>query len=332
PLDTAIQVRGTQTDVGSDTLRWQLIQMLRQDTPTAGSMGGGGGGGGGGMGFSPDPDATPEPTPTPEPMPYDMGDPVEGLVGTLSVQRMVRNDGSKYILAYLSAPTPDEPESYRYYQLLGDGLEDLESLNRFHARVWGTYTQDDHGQPAIQLARFEKAYPEEIIQAWLGVQTVVELDGRKVMTFTDTTGQQYVLFYSLITSEEYLVDFFEGAQIILEGALTQDTYAGLPVLRELGSRPAEGITNLDDYDIQAGEVYEQPAFEDEIADDMADGINIDTVELVYFAYDLRHGGGGLPLSESPTRFIQPVWRFSGALADGRLVDILVQAVTDDYLQ
>lgn len=327
PLDTAIQVRALQTGVQSDTLRWQLIQVLRQETPM-----GGGGGGGGGMGFSPDPNATPEPTPTPEPMPYEVGDSVEELVGILNVYRIVDSDGNTETFASLTAPLPDDPQSYRSYQLLGEDLQALDDLRQLHLRVWGTYTQTEDGLPAIDLQRSEKAYPEETIQAWMGDQVVVELGGRKVMLFTDTAGQQYVLFRSLTTPEEYLEDFFEGARIILEGALTQETYEGLPVIREMGSRPAAGITDLDDYDIRAGEVYEQPAYNDAITDNMAGGINIGTAELAYFAYDLSHGGGGLPLSESPARFVQPVWRFSGTLADGRLVDILVQAVTDDYLQ
>jgi hypothetical protein len=332
PLDTAIQVRGTQTDVGSDTLRWQLIQVLRQETPTGGSMGvGGGGGGGGGMGFSPDPDAPPDPTPTPEPMPYEVGDPVEELVGTLYVSRIVQSDGNTVTFATLTAPLPDDPQSYRSYQLLGEDLQALDGLHQLHLRVWGTYTQTEEGLPAIDLLRYEKAYPKETIQAWLGDRAVVDLGGRKVMLFTDTAGQQYVLFRSLTTPEEVPEDFFEGSRIILEGALTQETYAGLPVIREMGSRPAAGITDLDDYDIQAGEIYEQPAYNDPITDNKAGGINIGTAELAYFAYDLSHGGGGLPLDESPARFVQPVWQFSGTLRDGRLVEVLVQAVTDEYL-
>ncbi|MDR3576969.1 MAG: hypothetical protein P4L50_24150 [Anaerolineaceae bacterium] len=58
---------------------------------------------------------------------------------------------------------------------------------------------------------------------------------------------------------------------------------------------------------------------------------IDKVELAYFAYDFSHGGGS-DLDTSPQRFVQPVWRFSGKLNDGRSVEVLVQAVVDDYLK
>lgn len=326
PLDTAIQVRALQTGVQSDTLRWQLIQVLRQDAPTGGSMGGGGGG----MGFSSDPDAAPEPTPTPEPMPYEMGDPVEELVGTLSVRRIVRNDGSKYILDYLTAPLPDDPEAYRYYQLVGEGLEDLETLNNLHLRVWGTYTQVENNQPAIQLDPFEKAYPEETIQAWLGHEDVVELGGRKVLKFTDVNGAQYIIDSSLFVDPQILYEMYNGQRIIIEGVLEQEPYEGLPIIQEIGSRLAVGLTDLNGYEIYAGKVYDEP--ESQTLSNVDSSILIDSVELVYFAFDLNHGGGGAPLSESPARFIQPVWRFSGTLADGRLVDILVQAVMDDYLQ
>jgi hypothetical protein len=262
-------------------------------------------------------------------MPYDVGDPVEALVGYVSVRRIVRNDGSKYILAYLSAPLPDDSEAYRNYQLLGEDLEGLENLNLLHARVWGTYTQDENGQPAIQLERFEKAYPEETIQAWLGHQDVVELGGREVLRLTDVSGAQYVLDSSFYVDPQTLYEIYNGQRIITEGVLKQETYEGLPIIREMGSGLAMGIEDLSEYEINAGKVYDEPEISD--LTDVDSAILIDSVDLVYFAYDLSHGGGGLPMSESPARFIQPVWRFSGTLADGRLVDILVQAITDDYL-
>ena len=67
-----------------------------------------------------------------------------------------------------------------------------------------------------------------------------------------------------------------------------------------------------------------------LAQDSVKNVVIDQVELVYFAYDFSHGGG-FDVNTSPMRYVQPVWRFSGKLDDGRLVQVLVQAVTDDYL-
>jgi hypothetical protein len=123
---------------------------------------------------------------------------------------------------------------------------------------------------------------------------------------------------------------YNGQRIIIEGVLEQETYEGLPIIQEMASSLAMGVTDLSEYEIYAGKVYDEPELQ--TLSDVDSSILIDSVELVYFAFDLSHGGGGLPLSESPARFIQPVWKFSGVLADGRFVDILVQAVTDDYLQ
>jgi hypothetical protein len=83
--------------------------------------------------------------------------------------------------------------------------------------------------------------------------------------------------------------------------------------------------------IYSTQIYDQPEMPTTFTDQVTDGINIDSIQLVYFAYDLTQGGGGLAISESPVRFVQPVWWFSGTLSNGQIIEILVQAVTDAYL-
>lgn len=326
PLETWVRVRGVLSETQSNTFIWSLIQVEVMNELVAT----GGGGGGGTLEFSPDPDATPEPTPTPLPMPYQEGQQVNDLVGAVSVYRLVKSDGSKVTTAYLWAPVPNDPQDFRYYQLMGENLQELDSLNQLHIRVWGTYTTDK-GEPAIELQRFEKAYPEETIRAWLGHQEVIELGGRPVLQFTDINGQQYILAKSLNMPEELIEDPFDGTQCIIEGVIAQETYEGLPMITEFSGQIAVGASDLSNYTIKSGLVYEETEQPDLLSNQTANSINIDTVELVYYAYDLSHGGGGLPLDESPARFVQPVWRFSGTLSDGRLVEVLVQAVTDEYL-
>ena len=331
PQDVYMMVRGVRVIDQPNHFIWSIIQV--EPVETISPQGSGGGGGGGGpMEFSPEAGATPEPTPEPLPMPYAVGEQIDGLVGTLTMQRIVKSDGSKVTEAYLGSYLPDDPERYQTYQLLDEDLSALESLNLLHLRVWGTFTLTADGSAAIQLEKAEKAYTEEEVQAWLGHQQLIELGGRPVLQFTDSiNGQQYILSRSLTMPVEYLSDPFNGAQCIIEGVLSQDTYEGMPMIVEFTGSIAVGTTDLSGYTVQSNQIYDLPEMPTTFTEQVTDSINIDSVELVYFAYDLTQGGGGLAISESPVRFVQPVWRFTGTLSDGQLLEVLVQAVTDEYL-
>ena len=330
PLNTLVSVRGIRDEHQQGVFIWSFIQIEPIETPVPASGGSGGGGGGGPLIFSPDTNVTPEPTATPLPMPYQVGQQIDGLVGNFDMVRMVESDGSKKIVAHLSAPLPNDAADLRVYQLLGDDLGNMASLYRLPVKVWGTYTQTADGSPAIQLQRYEEVYPGEKIQAWLGHGKVVELGGRHVLEFTDVSGKQYVLSHSITMPEESVEDPFKGQQCIIEGVLTQDSYAGLPEINDYAGRIAVGVSDLNGYVLESGQVPEFPDTSISVATPVNEDISIDQVELVYFAYDFSHGGG-TNLNDSQLRFVQPVWKFSGTLSDGRLIDILVQAVTDAYL-
>jgi hypothetical protein len=324
-----MMVRGVRVIDQPNHFIWSILQVEPVETI---SPQGSGGGGGGSMEFSPEAGATPEPTPEPVPLPYEVGEQIDDLVGTLTMRRIVKNDGTKVTLAYLGAYHPDDPQIYIGYQLLDEDLTPLESLIMLHLRVSGTFTVMEDGSPAIQLQSVEKAYPDEKVEAWLGTQQLIELGGRPVMQFTDSiSGEQYILSRSLTMPVEFLTDGFNGGQFIIEGVLSQDTYEGLPMITEFAGTIAVGVTDLDDYVIYTNQIFDEPEMPATFSEQVTNNINIDSVELAYFYYDLTQGGGGLPISESPIRFVQPVWQFSGTLSDGRLVKIVVQAVTDEYL-
>ena len=139
PVDTWVIVRGVRDNAQTNLFIWNIIQVEPVETATPQGSGGGGGGGDGGgpMEFSPEGGATPEPTPEPLPMPYAVGEQIDGLVGTLTMQRIVKSDGSKVTEAYLGGYLQDDPERYQTYQLLDEDLSALENLNLLHLRVWG---------------------------------------------------------------------------------------------------------------------------------------------------------------------------------------------------
>jgi hypothetical protein len=261
---------------------------------------------------------------------------LEGVIVSLGqVQKIIYAGGTTEMAYMASLPNPNDPLNITSVKLVGDGaaLQGLESLNKLHVKVWGTFQMLGE-QPAIQVERYEKAYADETYGAWLGHEKVVTLEGRQVMLFTDISGKQYVFERSIENSPSVLEDGFNGEQFVVEGTLSQETFAGYPMILEYSASIAPGRTDLSGYQFQGNKVFEdheegatpQPP----LAQDSVKNVVIDQAELVYFAYDFSHGGG-FDVNTSPMRYVQPVWRFSGKLNDGRLVQVLVQAVTDQYL-
>ncbi len=237
-------------------------------------------------------------------------------------------------MVYLaSLPNPNDPLNVISVNLSGDNLQGLDSLNKLHVKIWGTFQMAGE-VPTIQVERYEKAYPDEVYQAWLGHEKVVTLEGRPVMLFTDISGKQYVFERSIENSPVGMEDGFRGEQFVVEGTLSLKTFAGYPMILEFAASIAPGRTDLSGYQLQGNQVFEDhqegATPPPPLAQDSVKNVVIDQVELVYFAYDFSHGGG-FDVNTSPMRYVQPVWRFSGKLNDGRLVQVLVQAVTDQYL-
>ena len=135
-------------------------------------------------------------------------------------------------MAYLaSLPNPKDPLNVTTVKLVGVNLQGLDSLIKLHIKLWGTFQVVDE-LPAIQVERYEKAYPDEIYRAWLGREKVVTLDGRQVMLFTDISGKQYVFERSIENSPVGLEDGFRGEQFVVEGTLSHETFAGYPMILE----------------------------------------------------------------------------------------------------
>jgi len=330
PLGVRISVRGVRVKDQPGVFDWSLIQVEPAAEPVSN-----GGGGGGLSNFSPTPGQAATEV-APPPGPYQPGDRLEGVIVSLDQVEKIVYAGGQTEMAYMaSVPNPKDPLNITAVKLLGDGasLQGLDSLNKLHIKVWGTFQMVDQ-VPTIQVERYEKAYPDEIYGAWLGHEKVVTLDGRQVMLFTDISGKQYVFERSIENSPVSLEDGFRGEQFVVEGTLSHAAFGNYPMILESMASIAPGRTDLSGYQLQGNKVFEdheegatpQPPLEQ----DSVKNVVIDQVELVYFAYDFSHGGG-YDVNTSPMRYVQPVWRFSGKLSDGRLVQVLVQAVMDQYL-
>jgi hypothetical protein len=267
--------------------------------------------------------------------PYQIGDEVE-LEGWVGATIFVNGDERRVEAWFGVGLGPDYDLNYR---LSGpsDLLEELAQYDRLHLRLQARVIPDEDsllGQ-GLEVIRFEKIWPEEKVQGFLGTIGMETLDGREVAVFTDKeSGQRYVLFRSL--GSDLTPDFYDyrpdmHKQAFLTGVMRPDqTFAGLPVIEEEGIRAGgevDAATSADQLPLEVPQVIDESRMRLK-----GRGI-IDRVELAYYA---PPGAlGQRPGAEAQPEFslAQPVWVFHGHSEDGRATfRAYVQAVADDYLQ
>jgi hypothetical protein len=309
-------VRGIEISQPEPLLDWTEV--------TVGS--GGGGGGGGGVSFAElnleGSSATPEPRPTPL---VQDGQHIDGLRGNIYVLFHQYSDGVRGAdVSFYSDPTSEFPQGLNAY-LQGDGLAGIEAYHNLPVRIWGTVTNASAPLPYIEMELYEPVYPGLKVQAWLGKAESLVLDGQPVLRFTAQDGEQFVLASSINPDEDSLVGE-PGESVIVEGVLYPDqTYAGYPVITDLGATPAGDRTSLEGYRLSN-------ALPMEIQETTPAGVlqkaTVDKIELIYQTVWLQSVS---PQGAQPT-YLQPVWRFSGHYKDGSIFNLRVQALTDEYLK
>jgi hypothetical protein len=268
--------------------------------------------------------------------PYQVGDEVE-LEGQVGASIYVNGDERRVEAWFGVGLGPDYDLNYR---LSGpsDLLEELAQYDRLHLRLQARVILDEDsllGQ-GLEVIRFEKIWPEEKVQGFLGTIGMETLDGREVAVFNDKeSGQRYVLFRSL--GSDFTPDFYDYSpdmheQVFLTGVVRPDqTFAGLPVIEEAGMRTGSDVdaaTSADQLPLEAPQVIDKSKMMR-----LKGRAIIDGVELAYYA---PPGAlGQRPGAEAQPEFslVQPVWVFHGHSEDGRATfRAYVQAVADDYLQ
>ena len=314
-----VSIRGVQVARPEPTLEWWTIQTGAAASGAATS---------GGLSAPILAPADRAPTPTPFPIPYRPGDRVDGLAGILNVTIWESPDKSRTTQIVLGVESREGAWDWSAH-LQGPGASGIEQYHNLHVRVWGKYVEE-RGAPTILVEWYERADPEEQIQAWLGTARLVTLSRRKVYLFTSRDGKQYVLQSSLDTPEPLLESSplgRPGDQILVEGKVSSKTFDGYPVIKNLMGKIAPDMQDLAGYQIQSAlpNVVHKPAPTDLIQGQAV----VDKVELVYYTPDWR---GADVSADQPSRYVQPLWSFSGHLDDGRNFEVLLQAVQDQYLK
>jgi len=345
---TTVNVRGVLFD--DQTLEWSYLDNNQffdggygVYDGCAGSGGGGseaGFGGGTFVGVSLTP-ITDRKTPTsiPPQSPYQIGDVVEAASGIVMAVQHRYADGSEMLEVYLR-PELGSWESFDEYwqaRLSGPGIEGLDLYNNLPIRVWGKVTSfTPDGWPVIEVERFEEIYPGLHFQAWLGTWVTVTLEGQDVLLFTTLEDQQYVLSGSFQYGAENSAIGLPGDKVVIEGlAIPGNNFGGYPVIDEFGGGIANDINDLSGYQITANEpgVWEDTTPKPVQADQLQGTVTIEKIELVYAAASLQKCGGNRESDPAlaPWLIVQPIWRFSGHLEDGRTFEVQIQALPDEFL-
>jgi hypothetical protein len=293
------------------------------------ALGGGGGGGGGGSGFfdlnlDRAPTPVPSPTETPYPLPQ-IGERFDGLQGNPYVTFFNNPDGSTKKSVYMNlSPTEKWPGGLSL-NLTGDGLAGIEAYHQLPVKIWGSITDLNQGNPIVTVERYEPVYPNLKGQAWMGTLELVSSGGKPVLLFTDQSGSKYVLNTSLESEAKTPT---ADVPFIVEGVVYPDqTYEGYPVLHDFMMFEAQGIENLDNYEPQS---ISPNTMEESSIRNGEGTLTIERIELAYYTSDLRWGGN--PDSSTPLVYAQPVWCFYGHYENGPEFEIIIQALSDEYLK
>lgn len=279
--------------------------------------------------------------------PFEIGQRVE-ITGVVHVTIYVEGDAQR---VGVNLDVREANQDLPPYPLRGpqELLEEIAEHHRLYVRVWGEIvTAGEEWQPAgqaIQVERFEKLWPEERIEGFLGHVELETLEGRQVVVFTDhETEQRYVVAQSLemenflTPGQDPLLDF---EQIFVAGGVRPGaTFAGLPLLRLTSSqhgRETEAATSADEFDTALSpHVINETERQ---TNELHSAFVVDRVELSYYydpqpGYVVRSGDSPPPTPEPPTEtIVQPVWVFHGRNADGSVrFTAYVQAAREELVR
>ena len=273
--------------------------------------------------------SSPPVLPTP---PLEPGQRVEGLEGQLSATLYESADGKSQTLQVTLAEMGLSPEPGWEVHLGGPGQAGIEQYNRLRVSVWGRYVVGGD-QPMIEVERYETAYPDQRVQAWLGTIEIATVEGQEVALFETREGERYILASSLRHPD---LDWYRQAigrhQVLQEGVVRPEAFGRYLVIEEISSRwgsDVDGMTGLENYRQEAGASVQvvRPA-----EPPLLGKAFVEQVELIYYALVTNIAYAGGPSSDPVLRVVQPVWRFAGHTEDGATFEVLVQAVRDEYLQ
>lgn len=254
---------------------------------------------------------------------------IDGERGTVQVQIYEKPNGTRRTVYSFSSE-----KDGTYYQLIGNDkdLEPLQQVMNRPIKIWGSVSFDQYGMPSLNMEKFEALYPGLQFEVLNGTQEMKVIDGMDVVLFT-TNGTTYAQLVSTggYPDSNYYPD---AGEVQIEVVRVPDeTYKGYPAVRVFSFAPAKNPITGDPVEIRRvaedvsvvpdpfgnGDHYVQP------------DITIDRVELIYYVSNPMFQQGDNPQANANLRYIQPAWHFRGHYANGDELDVLIQALQQQYL-
>jgi hypothetical protein len=256
----------------------------------------------------------------------------ENLRGTLNVDYYKQADGS------LRAEYALVSKHYPLMYLQGDGLETLEDYHNRPVNIWGTivgYDANNGWVPIVEVEKFEIPFPDLEFQILRGTEKMADMTGHGL--FINEDGTTYIMLDRFGNLQPGISTFDQYDHILVESlAIPGETAEGFPAIRIFNQSPPfedhPGQTTT--LQVQADQplVLEEPIRNSVLLPTPGPPsgpiFTIEKVELVYFIRDPRHH---FPWDANAPQYVQPVWRFYGHDSNGRELEILVQALNDEFL-
>lgn len=217
-----------------------------------------------------------------------------------------------------------------YYQLEGENLESLSDFEGMPIVIWGSIRRDDSGVLYLNMEKFELLYPDLEFQTLKGTQELKNYNGVEIVLFHHE-GNSYAQLSSNGAYPD--VNYYPNGDVNIEVLIVPgETFAGYPAIRVFMSAPAEDPNTGQPMELPSREAINSPIPDPFGNNDtyVQPDFIVDTVELAYYVIDPKTQ---YDVSANPagTQYIQPVWYFHGHYTDGNQVDILVQALNQEYL-
>jgi hypothetical protein len=224
------------------------------------------------------------------------------------------DDDEPHYEIFLTVESDNDLTTYPFsMQLQGERalLDDIAQHYFLHIAVRGTIVENEVGGQVLQVESFERVWPEEEIETFLGHKRVETVDGRQVTVFTeDATGERFVTYLNADASPTQ--DDGER-RILVTGAIHPEaTFGGLRLLEVLSERSGSSVDQMqsaDELPVDESVPVHAAASVAGPGNEFGDTLVVERIVLGYEA--VRRG-----TAEQVT--LVPAWLFYGRNAEGTM--------------
>jgi LysM repeat protein len=255
---------------------------------------------------------------------------IEGLRGIVSVILYNRADGSQRVEIGFN----DLVHSYMILE--GDNLQSLQNYQNRPIDIWGTAQRyNKNGILVADVDRFEIPFPDLNFQVLKGIEKQIEVEEQTVLLFQSDDGKSYVEFnpncFDAASPDSIAGSGAIGEEILIEALVVPDaTFGGYPSV--CVSSKAIAIDPKSGKPIEILITADQPyVMEEQFPAPETSAVPTASIEEASLVYYTQNPLYALNNPNADAQHLQPMWRFYGHYSNGDEFEILVQALTEEFL-